>query len=247
MSDLLATGEFSLADKLQPPEYLQGRTGALQRLHKLDPRLAAEIISYAWPHPAGRVWTDDELYERLGTPKRSRAKVAESADVLARYGIQALKWGGGAAAILSLAPDLLKMHRHGVLHVLKTQDPQLEGLRWTGVGASLLGQVLEHQAKKRFEETSEVRDASMKAASTYLGKFAEGFVDSYMPSVGAAFDAFHLERARQNALSAAEDQFRYPALHFTQPVMAQYAMGGGPSPAPAGGSHHHRRHRHHTG
>lgn len=161
MSDLLATGEFSLADKLQPPEYLQGRTGALQRLHKLDPRLASEIISYAWPHPAGRAWTDDELYERLGTPDRRRKAV--------------------------------------------------------------------------------------KTASLYLGKFAEGFVDLYMPSVGAAFDAFHLERARQNALSAAEDQFRYPALHFTQPVMAQYAMGGGPSSAPTGGSPHHRRHRHHTG
>lgn len=162
MSDLLAPGEFSLADKLQPAEYLHGRTGALQRLHKLDPRLAAEIVSYAWPHPASRNWTDEELHERLGLPAKRRR-------------------------------------------------------------------------------------VAIKVAEHYLGKFAESFVDVYMPSMGAAFDAFRFERARQQAVNEAENAARYPALHFTQPVMASYAMGGDPQMAAPTGSSHHRRHRHHTG
>lgn len=162
MSDLLAPGEFSLADKLQPDEYLQGRTTALQRLHRLDPRLAAEIISYSWPHPAGRTWTDEELRERLGT-----------------------------------------------------------------------------QAK--------LRRVAVKTAERYLGKFAESFVDTYMPSMGAAFDAFRIERMRQQAIADAENVRKYPAMHFTQPMMASYATGGGPNVSTPSGATHHHRHRHHTG
>lgn len=189
MSDLLSPGELLLSDKLQSAEYLQGRTGALQRLHRLDPRLAAEVISYAWPHPAGRSWTDDELYERLGTPKPRTRKQ------------------GSLAAFLHVVGETPTLFR---------------------------------AAKERLDRAK--RQDATKVAARYLGKFASTFVDTYMPSVGAAFDAFQMERARQEALEAS----KYPALHFTQPLMASYAMGGGaPVSAPSGS--HHRRHRHHAG
>lgn len=156
MSDLFGVGEFSLADKLQPESYIQERARALRELHKLNPDLASRVVSYAWPHPAERNWTDDELRERLGVDAARRVRV--------------------------------------------------------------------------------------KAASVYLGKYAEGFVDTYMPSMGAAFDAFKLERMRQEALSHAENVARYPALHFTQPVMMNYAMGGGDQATPP--VHHRRHHKH---
>lgn len=197
MSDLLSPGELLLSDKLQSAEYLQGRTGALQRLHRLDPRLAAEVISYAWPHPAGRSWTDDELYERLGTPKPRTRKQ------------------GSLAAFLHVVGETPTLFRAAK----ERQD----------------------RAKRREAREKERQDAT-KVAARYLGKFASTFVDTYMPSVGAAFDAFQMERARQEALEAS----KYPALHFTQPLMASYAMGGGaPVSAPSGS--HHRRHRHHAG
>lgn len=201
MSDLLGPGELGLSDKLQSSEYLQGRTGALQRLHKLDPRLAAEVISYAWPHPAARTWTDEELYERLGTPRRGVRKQGS--------------W-------------------KALLHVV-------------GETPTLLRAAKERREKaQRREDREKERRAAVKTASRYLGKFAESFVDAYMPSMGAAFDAFQMERARQSAMDEAENASRYPALHFTQPMMASYAMGMG-APTVASGGSHHRRHRHHTG
>lgn len=195
MSDLLSPGELLLSDKLQSAEYLQGRTGALQRLHRLDPRLAAEVISYAWPHPAGRSWTDDELYERLGTPKPRTRKQ------------------GSLAAFLHVVGETPTLFRAAK----ERRD----------------------RAKRREAREKERQDAT-KVAARYLGKFASTFVDTYMPSVGAAFDAFQMERARQEALEAS----KYPALHFTQPMMASYAMGGGAAAPAMTSSHHHRRHKH---
>lgn len=504
MSDILSQGEFSLTDKLQPEEYLQGRMQALQRLHKLDPRLASEVISYGWPNPAGRAWTDQELYERLGTSRGRRAtgyKNAEVSDVyravvlradggvgdssmaqakvggllgaglsaaighfgsnalaikahhgsniaevMSHKGFQhgmldqqihpfrqkAISWLMGPEALMNyqaahlagrnavkgqlaepearrraltaftahkIDAPLLKPVQQAMQHELAQTEPVLthEGgagglyarilnrmarptqtgfetgaqkvvsgvqagfpaaaalavsthdpgllahMGWNAtrgaIGAHPMGLkmvadsaeaglrgemysphvqkaidyiaspgVLEvqraaHAVHKASPEAAaalrplvrdhadelgfrqalihgatrddlrdiayqagrrtpvpappapavspasaagiEVRDLRKQAASLYLGKFAESFVDAYMPSMGAAFDAFSAERDRQEAIEEAENAQRFPALHFTQPVMASYAMGGGMPQVPSG--HHHRRHRHHSG
>lgn len=66
MSELFGPGEFTLADKVEDPSRLEGRLQALRRVYRRDPRGATQVISYAWPHPAKRAWTDDEVRERLG-------------------------------------------------------------------------------------------------------------------------------------------------------------------------------------
>lgn len=73
-----------------------------------------------------------------------------------------------------------------------------------------------------------------------------GLINEVAPSFGAALDAFEAERRRQDFLQAQKDAVRFPASHYTQPMMQQYAMGGdiASAPAPSGG-HHHRRHHHH--
>lgn len=73
MSDLYGPGEFGLADKVEDTSHLEGRLKALRRMYRRDPRVAAEVISYAWPHPAKRGWTDAELRERLGLPGAVKA------------------------------------------------------------------------------------------------------------------------------------------------------------------------------
>ena len=78
-----------------------------------------------------------------------------------------------------------------------------------------------------------------KAASVFLTSAAAQFVQQYFPAFGAAFDAFEATRAQQEALDADRQRVAYPAMHFTQPLMASYASGETP---PA-----HHRHRHHAG
>lgn len=159
MNELLGTGEFSLADKVQAPEHLEGRLRALRKLYRADPRLAASVVSYGWPHPQKRTWTEEELAERLGV-------------------------------------------RHKVAY---------------------------------------------EVAARYLKEAAAEFVDSYLPSVGAAWDAFEQTRAQQAAQQEAIDQERYPALSMTQPMMASYMLGqqmgmGGPTTNSQPTHHRHRRH-----
>lgn len=281
MSDLLAPGEFSLADKLQPAEYLHGRTKALQHLHRLDPALAAEVISYAWPHPASRQWTDDELYERLGTPRGRRQ------GGVTKVGYEPTEtreqWAARMAYLSAQRePERAAIREHAERELLRLQAPAVASTPvarpltpvvapsgsvgdstrraftrrevygpLVGVAALGLGlygglRFYRSQYPTTQSDLSE-KTAQVRVAFRYLGKFAESFVDSYMPSMGAAFDAFRLERMRQQALDQAENVAKFPALHFTQPMMASYAMGGGAPVDAGGGSHHHHRHRHHTG
>ena len=65
MSALLGPDEFSLQDKLERPEHLQGRLDALRRLYQKDRRLAREVVSCAWPHEQHRPWTSAELRQKL--------------------------------------------------------------------------------------------------------------------------------------------------------------------------------------
>lgn len=75
---------------------------------------------------------------------------------------------------------------------------------------------------------------------------APRFLYDVAPSVGAALDAFDAEQKRQEILDAQKDAIRFPATHYTQPMMQQYATGGGDlASAPAPTHHHHRRHHHH--
>lgn len=159
MNELLGTGEFSIADKVQAPEHLEGRLRALRKLYRSDPGLAASVVSYGWPHPQKRPWTEDELAERLGVRRKVGYAVAEK----------------------------------------------------------------------------------------YLKTAAAEFVDSYLPSVGAAWDAFEQTREQQAARRAAEDAQRYPALAMTQPMMASYMLGqqmgsGDPTTNSQPSPHHHHRH-----
>lgn len=78
------------------------------------------------------------------------------------------------------------------------------------------------------------------ARATKVG--AELFEDLF-PSVSAAYNAYEFERARQAALDAQN----FPALNFTQPTMASYALGGGgqaQDPVASAPPVHHRRHYH---
>lgn len=146
MADLYEPGEFSLTDKLLPTDHRQARLAVLQKLYGMDPGLAREVISYAWPHERNRPYTDEELRQRLA-----------------------------------------------------------------------------------------IQEAAAK--STKMG--SELFNDLF-PSVTAAYDAFEVERARQAALEAQN----YPALNFTQPMMASYALGPTPSDQSTAQPVHHRRHYH---
>lgn len=73
MSALLGPDEFSLQDKLESPEHLQGRLAALRRIYQKDRRLAREVISYAWPHERKRPWTSSELRQKLWAEGREKA------------------------------------------------------------------------------------------------------------------------------------------------------------------------------
>ncbi len=150
MPDLYEPGEFSLADKLLPTEHRAARLAVLQRLYKRDPRLAQEVISYAWPNERHRPYTDQELRQRLAIKARAALN--------------------------------------------------------TKVGAELF--------------------------------------DELFPSVSAAYDAYEMERQRQAAIEAQN----YPAMNFTQPMMASYALGASMGADPGGGMTqppvHHRRHYH---
>ena len=146
MPDLYEPGEFSLADKLLPTEHRAARLAVLQRLYKRDPRLAQEVISYAWPNERHRPYTDVELRQRLAIKARAALN--------------------------------------------------------TKVGAELF--------------------------------------DELFPSVSAAYDAYEMERQRQAAIEAQN----YPAMNFTQPMMASYALGGQQMSQGSTPPVHHRRHYH---
>lgn len=73
MSILLGPEEFTLQDKLERPEHLQGRLAALRRLYQKDRHLAREIVSYAWPHERARPWTSAELRQKLWAEGREKA------------------------------------------------------------------------------------------------------------------------------------------------------------------------------
>lgn len=66
MRGLLGTGEFSLADKIQPADYILNRTDVLKRLYASDPELARQVISAVYPHDMKRHWEHSEIQERLG-------------------------------------------------------------------------------------------------------------------------------------------------------------------------------------
>lgn len=203
----LGVGEFSLADKIQPYEHIQGRLAVLRRAYAVNPDVARDVISYAWPHAQNRPWTHEELYERLGIPAPQAEKVAFDPFI----GIKAIWQHKGM-----LTPSASQRNREA------------------------------RDAYKRKKERQD-REQAEKTAARFLKGAAAAFVNQYLPSLGAAFDAFEASRAQQEALDAARQRIAYPAMHFTQPMMASYAMGGGQEEPPP--SHHHRRHhrRHHHG
>ena len=62
----LGAGEFTLADKLQPAEYINDRSEKLKQLYGLDPELARGVISSVYPHVQKRPWEHSELQQQLG-------------------------------------------------------------------------------------------------------------------------------------------------------------------------------------
>ena len=57
-------------------------------------------------------------------------------------------------------------------------------------------------------------------------------------------DAFDAESKRQAFIEAQKDAIRFPASHYTQPAMMQFATGGGDIASTPAPTHHHRRHHH---
>lgn len=261
----LAVGEFGLSDKIQPYEHIQGRLHALRKAYAVHPEIAREVISYAWPHAQNRPWTHEEIHERLGlqpqqvtseklseqpteeTTQRqglftSMAKPAiGAAAVLALsgglYGGLSRGWQGynfyrkyppdgpGSAVISSMWPDILDEVKRGV---------RLGVIDGAGTGGALGAAY--GAGKHKSGNTTGVEE---KIAAIYLKSAAAQFVQQYFPAFGAAFDAFEATRAQQEAMDADRQRASYPAMHFTQPLMASYASGEAPP------THH--RHRHHSG
>lgn len=73
---------------------------------------------------------------------------------------------------------------------------------------------------------------------------APRFLYDVAPSLGAAMDAFDAESKRQAFIEAQKDAIRFPASHYTQPAMMQFATGGGDIASTPAPTHHHRRHHH---
>lgn len=73
---------------------------------------------------------------------------------------------------------------------------------------------------------------------------APRFLYDVAPSLGAAMDAFDAESKRQAFIEAQKDAIRFPASHYTQPTMMQFATGGGDIASTPAPTHHHRRHHH---
>lgn len=186
MSDLLSPGEFSLTDKLAPREHIEGRLSALRKLYGVDPDLAREVISYAWPNANGRPWGQEELHGRLAIQEKE-------ASLRNFFFFTLMKPFTNAAKAI---------HRHRT----PTKD-----------------------SEKR---------AAIDVTARFFKSASADVVNSVFPSLGAAFDAFSQERQRQDAIAQMENFQKYPALNFTQPSMAMYAMGAEPP---------HHRHRHHVG
>ena len=135
-------------------------------------------------------------------------------------------------------------HLHGRLRALRKlyrTDPSL--------AASVVSYGWPHPQKRDWtpDELADrlgVRKVAEEVAARYLKEAASEFVDTYMPSLGAAFDAFAQTRDQQAARQAAIDAQRYPALAMTQPMMASYMLGqNADTGAPT--THSHRRHHHH--
>jgi hypothetical protein len=112
---------------------------------------------------------------------------------------------------------------------------------------SRISHLREQQAavRRRKAKREAEKSAAYAVSERFLKTAAPEVVNSVFPSLGAAFDAFEGERQRQDALAQMADAVHYPALNFTQPQMALYAMGGGLGPSTP--STHHHRHRHHSG
>lgn len=251
----LAPGEFSAADKLQPSEHLAGRLDALRRFHLSDPALAQEVISYAFPNPQNRAWTQEELSQKLGLPpepvRRIRKKKAEVA-ALGRFGLKVAEedaglgpYGAGVVTGAIVPPSLgalaLAPTSAALAHFALTEEGKRRLGHWRhtvplGLGAlGLAGLGTAYHLYRKHHPTEPQEPAEPKVAN---------LLHSITPSLGAAFDAFQAEREHQQLMQAMEDQQHYPAMSLTQPMMAQYAMGSGTDVAPPV---HHHRHRHHHG
>ena len=80
----LGPGEFTLADKLQPAEYIHARAAKLRDLYGSNPALAQDLISMIYPHEAVRPWTHDELKEKLdlGSVAKAASEVLHTRPLL---------------------------------------------------------------------------------------------------------------------------------------------------------------------
>ena len=65
--------EFSLADKIQPHEYIADRAAKLRALYDVQPDATLNALSMIYPHHMQRPYTHDELRERLGYPSLAKA------------------------------------------------------------------------------------------------------------------------------------------------------------------------------
>lgn len=259
----LAVGEFGLSDKIQPYEHIQGRLHALRKAYAVHPEIAREVISYAWPHAQNRPWTHEELHERLGLqPQASTEKLSEQpTEEPVQQGLftSMAKPAIGAAAVLALsnglysglsrgwqAHNFYRKYPSGWTHSSTPAslwpdilDEVKRGVRYGALDGAVTGGALGAAYGAGKHKSGNPTGVEEKIASVFLKSAAAQFVQQYFPAFGAAFDAFEATRAQQEALDADRQRVAYPAMHFTQPLMASYASGEAPAP--------HHRHRHHSG
>lgn len=278
----LSVGEFGLADKIQPYEHIQGRLAALRKAYAVNPEVAREVISYAWPHAQNRPWTHDEIHERLGiTPQAIVAeKAAEDASFNGGAGWRNLATAGGVGAgagaglgaglgavlgggsgagrgalLGGALGGLYSAYRQSQYAPRAAQASGFAVANALHTGASMPEAAAEHNKtfKPQWWQSASLAPtddilrtprgfslrSAHKVAEVFLKGAAAQFVQQHFPAFGAAFDAFEATRAQQEAMDADRQRVAYPAMHFTQPLMASYASGETPAP-----SHHHRRHHH---
>lgn len=217
MSDMFmqAPGARESLKDLRVRAALGGRVGNDGTLVTSRPGTTNALAEHMMRHGGGEQMTPDRILQALRSPEYAAIRPS---------------YKGASAKIAAWA-------HYG----LKVADLKLAKIKRADIEKRLTGEVLvaggspSADLAPRFG-TQVITPGEKTAAPDLLYKVA--------PSMGAAFDAFDAERKRQAFLDAQRDAMRYPASHYTQPAMMQYAMGGGDVTQMQAPTHHRRRHHH---
>ena len=222
MSDMLlqAPGARAAMGDLRVRAALGARVTSGGQMSTAKPGTTNALVEHLMRQHPGAEVTPDVILQALKSP--------EYAATRAQYKGAALRRIAKEAALA----------RYG----LKQAD-----LKRADIDKRISGEIMVAGGPRAGDAVARMTGPTLVPGGEGVGPKVAGVLREALPSLGAAFDAFEAERNRQEIIESQKDAIRYPATHFTQPMMMQFASGGGdlasaPTPAP---SHH--RHRHHHG